>query len=224
MRVGSLLPTFEADARRALEAAARAEAAGVDGVFAFDHLWPINAPERPALAPLPVLAAVATAHPGLAVGPLVARVSLVAPDVLVAQVETLIALAPGRVIAALGTGDSLSVAEESAYGLAVLGAGERRARLRAVAGALAGRCDVWIGAGGAATDAIARDLGVTLNVWDATPERVAALAADGPVSWAGPLRDGADARLDELADAGATWAVATAAQSPEALAAWARAR
>ncbi len=224
MRVGALLPTFEPSAAPALDAAGRAAAAGLDGVFAFDHLWPLNAPGRPALAPLPVLAAVAAANGSLWVGPLVARVSLVGAETLVAQVETLVALAPGRVVAALGTGDRLSVPEEAAYGLAPMSAAERRARLRDVAAALAGRCEVWVGAGGRETDALARELGLTLNLWDASDERVAAAAADGPVSWAGPLRADPAARLDALADAGATWAVASAKADPDALGAWARSR
>ncbi|HEV2427077.1 MAG TPA: LLM class flavin-dependent oxidoreductase [Acidimicrobiales bacterium] len=224
MRVGSLLSTFRSSATPALEEAAGAAGAGLDGVFAFDHLWPMNSPERPALAPFPVLAAVAAAHPSLAVGPLVARVSLVAPEVLVAQVETLVALAPGRVVAALGTGDSLSVAEEAAYGLPAMTASERRARLRDVADALRTRCEVWVGAGGAATDALARELGVTLNFWDVSPERLAAAALEGPVSWAGPLRDDVGARLSELSDAGSTWVVTTATADPHELAAWARSR
>lgn len=224
MRLGALLPVFEPSAGPALEAAARAADAGLDGVFAFDHLWPMRAPERPALAPLPVLAAVAAAHPALAVGPLVARVSLVGPDALVEQVETLVALAPGRVVAALGTGDRLSHAEESAYGLPVLSAGERRSRLRDVVTALLGRCELWVGAGAPETDALARELGVTLNLWDADPERVAQSAREGPVSWAGPLRADTPARLDALAAAGATWAVATSTADPAAMAAWAAAR
>ncbi len=37
----------------------RALAAGVDGVFCYDHLWPIGQPDRPALAPFPILATLA---------------------------------------------------------------------------------------------------------------------------------------------------------------------
>ncbi len=41
MRVGVTLPTFRDDAA-ALDAARRAEALGLDGVFVFDHLWPLG--------------------------------------------------------------------------------------------------------------------------------------------------------------------------------------
>ena len=47
------------DSRRRLEAAHRAFAAGVDGVFCYDHLWPLGQPDRPALAPFPILATLA---------------------------------------------------------------------------------------------------------------------------------------------------------------------
>ncbi|MHB1853012.1 MAG: LLM class flavin-dependent oxidoreductase, partial [Acidimicrobiales bacterium] len=59
VRTGVLLPIFQERADAALDAAERAELAGVDGVFCYDHLWPIGQPGRPALAPFPVLALVA---------------------------------------------------------------------------------------------------------------------------------------------------------------------
>ena len=74
MRLGILLPTFRSAPRDALAAADDAARRGLDGVFAYDHLWPMGSPERPALAPFEVLAAVAERQPALVVGPLVARV------------------------------------------------------------------------------------------------------------------------------------------------------
>ena len=59
IRTGIVLPTFRETPADALEAAHEAFAAGVDGVFCYDHLWPMGQPERPALAPFPVLAALA---------------------------------------------------------------------------------------------------------------------------------------------------------------------
>ena len=69
MKVGVVLPTFQSSPAAALEVADAAVAAGVDGVFAYDHLWPMGSPTRPALAPFPVLAAVAARHDALCVGP-----------------------------------------------------------------------------------------------------------------------------------------------------------
>ena len=76
MRLGLSLPMFTADVRKPLDAAARAAEAGYDGVFAPDHLFPPSAPDRPALEPFTVLAAVAAIHPTLRVGTLVTRASL----------------------------------------------------------------------------------------------------------------------------------------------------
>ena len=80
----------------ALDAARRAEELGLDGVFVFDHLWPLGAPERPALSAFPVLGAVAAAtEPGAASGPLVARIGLVPDEVLVAELLSLHRHGPG---------------------------------------------------------------------------------------------------------------------------------
>ena len=121
IRTGVVLPTFRESPDDALEAAAQAFAAGVDGVFCYDHIWPMSQPDRPALAPFPVLGALvadvsgpATPGGGPYFGTLVARVGLVPSEVLLAQFTALANLAPGRIVAALGTGDRLSEAENRA--------------------------------------------------------------------------------------------------------------
>src|SRR5436305_1721416 len=48
MRVGICLPQFRDDAEAAVATARAAEEADLDGVFAFDHLWPLGRPDRPA--------------------------------------------------------------------------------------------------------------------------------------------------------------------------------
>lgn len=219
MKVGILLPTFEVGARHALDVAARASDAGLDGVFAYDHLWPMGSPTRPALAPFPVLAAVLARH-DIVVGPLVARIGLFGVTHLVETLLELEALGPGRVIAALGTGDKLSADENDAYGLPRYSASERREQLGEVASALAGRTPVWIGAGAPATNALARTLGATLNLWNATPDALAEAALEGPVCWAGPVPSDLSATLDALAAAGATWAVLSPHARVEDLAIW----
>ena len=107
VHVGVTLPTFTDDAV-ALGATKRAEQLGLDGVFVFDHLWPLGSPERPALSAFPVLGAVAAVTTAVHFGPLVARIGLVPDDVLVAELLSLARMAPGRLIAGLGTGDSES--------------------------------------------------------------------------------------------------------------------
>ncbi|HVB70569.1 MAG TPA: LLM class flavin-dependent oxidoreductase [Acidimicrobiales bacterium] len=222
MKLGVFLPTFEDSSAPALASAAAAVDAQLDGVFAYDHLWPMGSPTRPALAPLPVLAVVATKFANLVVGPLVARIGLVGTSRMVEEFATLAALAPGRVVAALGTGDHLSIAENDAYGLVRRDAAERRAMLAETARALASFAEVWIGAGSPDTNALAREVGATLNLWDKTPDEVAAANRAGPVSWAGPLRGDPVAALDALAAAGATWAVAGPGTDVAVLTRWRR--
>ena len=220
MKIGVLLPTFRTSPEGAFAAAELAERAGLDGVFAYDHLWPMGTPERPALAPFAVLSAVARRHESLSVAPLVARIGLVGTEHLVEQFETLEALYPGRVIAALGTGDRLSAAENEAYGLALQSAQERRALLGEAARRLRARMPVWIGGGASSTNDLARELGVAINLWDANVERVREVAALGPVTWAGPEPEDLDATLDALSTAGATWAVLSPQVDIARLAQW----
>jgi alkanesulfonate monooxygenase SsuD/methylene tetrahydromethanopterin reductase-like flavin-dependent oxidoreductase (luciferase family) len=225
VKTGVILPSFRDDAAEALDVARRADESGVDGVFCYDHLWPMGRPDRPALAPFPLLAAVAATTRRVAVGTLVARIGLVPDGVLVSEVDALRALAPGRVVVGLGTGDHLSARENEAYGVPFAPAAERRASLREVAAALAGRgVPVWIGGGGPATRQVAVDARVAVNLWDAGPGAVAAQAHETEVTWAGPspepasggaaapgaAPDGAAALaglLPQLHAAGATWAV-----------------
>lgn len=223
MKLGVLLPTFRDNADDALALAAEAERAGLDGVFAYDHLWPMGAPTRPALAPMPVLAAVAARSELLCVGTLVARVALVGTSTMVERFMTLEALAPGRVIAGLGTGDELSKDEQIAYDLGYPSVEMRRELLDEVMAALEGRVDLWCGAGRRGTERIARAHGATLNLWGASPAVVAEAATRGPVNWAGPLVGDVAATLRALADAGATWAVAASPRHIGDLSEWRRA-
>jgi alkanesulfonate monooxygenase SsuD/methylene tetrahydromethanopterin reductase-like flavin-dependent oxidoreductase (luciferase family) len=224
MRVGIILPTFRDRADDALAAAELAAHCGLDGVFAYDHLWPIGRPDRPSLAPFPVLAAVATRVERVALAPLVARVGLVSPATLICQFATLELIAPGRVIAPLGTGDALSADENRAYGLPVESAEARRALLEEVARGLAPSMPVWVGAGAAKTNELARRLGATLNLWSAGPADVTHHLRDGPVSWSGNGGVDVEAQLDELAAAGASWAVLSPSSDIERLGRWRRSR
>ena len=224
MKIGVLLATFEVGADAAFASARRADEAGLDGVFAYDHLWPMGSPTRPSLAPFAVLAAITRRHERLIVGPLVARVGLTGTSHLVEQFLTLEALAPTRVLAALGAGDQLSAAENLAYDVVPRDADERRALMEETANALRAVMPVWFGGGAAATNELARRLGVTINLWDASPERVHETALTGPVSWAGPAPKDVPAALDTLADAGATWAVLSPQANIEQLGEWRRAQ
>ncbi|HUY64873.1 MAG TPA: LLM class flavin-dependent oxidoreductase [Acidimicrobiales bacterium] len=226
MHIGVMLPSFRPDADAALDGARRAEELGLDGVFVYDHLWPMGRPDRPALSAFPLLGALAAVTRRVCFGPLVARVGLVPEDVLVAELLSLHHMAPGRLVAALGTGDDKSRAENLAYGIAYPPADERRLALRRCATRLrdAG-VTVWVGGGSSATGELAAELGVALNLWEGQPAALAAWQQRGEVTWAGPVPDdvpGAARWLDEVRRAGATWAVCAWPSSLEVLAEAAR--
>jgi len=211
LRLGVVLPSFRERADEALAAAAAAEAAGLHGVFAYDHLWPMGQPGRPAISPYPLLGAVAAMTTRVSLGTLVARVGLVAPAVLLSELRSLAALAPGRVIAAVGTGDAKSAAENRAFGLTFAPPEQRRAALaEVVSGLIAAGITVWVGGGAPATDAVARAAGAVLNCWNPPRERLVSALGDGPTSWGGmlPRAPGAAAALlADLAGLGVSWAV-----------------
>ncbi len=215
------MPTFRHDAL-AIEAAQRAEELGLDGVFVFDHLWPMGAPERPALSAFPVLGAVAAATRRVSIGSLVARVGLVPDEVLVAELLSLALIAPGRVIAGLGTGDRKSAAENVAFGISYDPPDQRRLALRRCARYLLGAgIPVWVGGGSAATVELAVELDAAVNLWEGHPAVVAglqpALRSDVGRS-RGRRRPGDREWLEEVAGAGATWAVCAWPESIEAVA------
>jgi len=223
VKVGVTLPQFRDEADTALEAAREAEALGIDGVFVFDHLWPMGQPGRPALSSGPLLGALAASTSTIHLGTLVARIGLVPDDVLIDVACGIDALSGGRLIAGIGTGDKLSQEENEAYGLPFEPAAARRERLAAVATAVAGfGIPVWVGGGRPETVALARAAGTAVNVWQVGADAVAPLVAQGvEVTWGGPVGDSpaeATATLDAVAAAGASWAVCAWPESLEVVA------
>jgi alkanesulfonate monooxygenase SsuD/methylene tetrahydromethanopterin reductase-like flavin-dependent oxidoreductase (luciferase family) len=236
IRTGIVLPTFRDTPDAAFAAATEAVEAGIDGVFCYDHIWPLGEPERPALAPFPVLGALAARIPprtdgrgGPFLGTLVARIGLAPNDVLAAQFVALNHLAPGRVIAGLGTGDKMSEQENLAYGIPYPTAAERRAEMVSLGRQLidAG-VTVWIAGGAAGRTDEARAAGAALNLWDAEAAVVAERCAyaDGiEVTWAGPppvAMPPLGERVRALYEAGATWVIFGWPVDPDELVAAAR--
>jgi alkanesulfonate monooxygenase SsuD/methylene tetrahydromethanopterin reductase-like flavin-dependent oxidoreductase (luciferase family) len=211
LRLGVVLPTFTADGAAPIAAARDAEAAGLEGVFCYDHLWPMGHPGRPALSAYPVLGAVASVTEQIHLGTLVARVGLTDDTVLFETLLTVNDVSDGRLLTAIGTGDHKSAAENLAFGIPFAPPSDRRALLRTLVGRLldAG-VPTWVGGGSAATNAIARELGAVLNLWNPDDAALASAVADGPTSWGGSFprdeRDAADL-LASLAQSGVTWAV-----------------
>ena len=136
MKLGLSRPMFTADVGRPLPAAARAAAAGYDGVFAPDHLFPPRAPGRPALEPFAILASVAALHPDLHVWTLVTRASLRPAGLLAKQAAALDQMSGGQAILGLGAGDSVSKPEHEAFGIPFASTADRVAILEETADAL----------------------------------------------------------------------------------------
>ena len=209
MKVGITLPQFREDAEPALETARLAEEAGIDGVFVFDHLWPIGRPDRPALHSLALLGALAVETKRVALGSLVSRVGLLPDAVLVNALFTVDRMAGGRLIAGLGVGDRLSRAENEAFGVPFAPVPERMASLVQCCRELRSTGVVtWVGGLSDRVRQVAAEEDVALNLWGVDVARVAATRAT-EVTWAGQVGPDVDiaAHLAALRDAGATWAV-----------------
>jgi alkanesulfonate monooxygenase SsuD/methylene tetrahydromethanopterin reductase-like flavin-dependent oxidoreductase (luciferase family) len=223
VKVGITLPQFDHRAEPAIAAALRAEHLGIDGVFCFDHLWPLGRPDRPALSPGPLLGAVAASTSTVALGTLVARIGLVPDATLVAALGSLSAISGGRLIAGIGTGDHLSRPENDAFGVPFDPPDERREHLAMVGSALQGAgIPVWVGGGRPRTVEVAVALAAAVNLWEGDPVQVARLTGAGlEVTWGGPVGSTAGqiaSDLGRLAEAGATWAVCAWPGSLEAVA------
>ena len=162
MRTGVVLPTFRDTPDAAFAAAAAAVAAGVDGLFCYDHIWPIGQPERPgagALSPSSARWRPCSARRRVrAAGRSSARWwpgSAWSPTRCWPRSSSRWQrLAPGRVIAGLGTGDRLSEEENRAYGIPFASGGRAPGRAWSSWGAqLAGAgLPVWVAGGPAGAD------------------------------------------------------------------------
>ena len=190
MRVGLCLPQFRDDAEPAVATAKAAEAAGLDGVFVFDHLWPMGRPDRPALYCNVLLGALAAETDRLTLGPLVARVAVVPDAVLVNAMLTLHRMVGDRLLVTLGTGDSANRDENEAYGVGFGPAADRvAAMVRCCDGLRGAGITTWVGGRSAAVHRAAQDSD-GLNLWGLDPAAFAAEAKSvSPlaVSWGGQV-------------------------------------
>jgi alkanesulfonate monooxygenase SsuD/methylene tetrahydromethanopterin reductase-like flavin-dependent oxidoreductase (luciferase family) len=212
MKVGVVLPSFARDPSHVVYTARRAEEAGLDGVFAFDHLWPLGGPGRPALACMPILAAAAAVTTTVVVAPLVARVGLVDAEQQLDAFMSLAAIAgsPERIIGAFGVSDHLSRPEYDAYGLPFPSVATRWQEVTEIVAALRDRGFVtWIGGRSARARRVANEHAHALNIWGATDEEwrseTTELAPPTEVTWAGQAIIAAtaaehEAKLDRYRD------------------------
>jgi len=204
IRLGITLPSFVRDPEQALAVARAAEAAALDGVFVFDHLFRRGAggTRRPALEGTTLLTAVAAETRRVHVGTLVVRATLRAPATLVTAVGTAHRIARDRLIVGVGAGDSESRDENEAFGLAFGSFDDRVSALRHAVLAVRGHGHpVWVGGTAPAVRAVAGSVADGWNRWGSNPARFAAEVADVraaagsrpfTVSWGGLMVTAAD--------------------------------
>lgn len=202
--VSLTLPQFRHEAVPLLAAARRAESLGYDGVFLFDHLYPLEGPRRPILEVTAALGAVAAVTDTARVGTLVMRAPARPPATTARVAWTGQAVSGGRLVLGLGGGDRLSAPEMDAYGLGFGSVGERLRRVRETVTALddpalrlpaVPRPEVWIGGRLEAVRRLAAEVAEGWNAWGGSPARLAAEAADVrrwarrdiTVSWGGAV-------------------------------------
>lgn len=180
LRVGTTLPQFRADAEHAIAAAQRAESLGLDGVFVFDHLWPIGNPDGDVLHSHTLLGALAAETTRVRLGTLVARVGLLPDAVLVNTLASGAHVAGvDRMIAGIGTGDALSKPENEVFGVAYEKVAVRLAAVARVCRALRERgVTTWAGGRSPELRRVAAENADALNIWGANPGEVTSEVAD----------------------------------------------
>ncbi len=214
MRIGLTLPSFVQDADIALNVARIAEECGVDGVFVYDHVFRRggHGERRPALEAIALLGAVAQATTGVSIGTCVLRASMRPPASTAAAVSTAARIAPGRVIAGVGAGDSESREENESFGLGFGSVGERVRKLEETVRAVRDRgAPVWVGGLAATVRELAAREADGWNAWGVGPAqftewaramRPTAVRAPFACTWSGlVVLDETDAAASERAAA-----------------------
>jgi alkanesulfonate monooxygenase SsuD/methylene tetrahydromethanopterin reductase-like flavin-dependent oxidoreductase (luciferase family) len=181
MKVGITLPSFTEDPETPLRVAAAAEAAGVDGVFVYDHLFRTgrNGEMRPALECTALLGALAAETTRITLGTLVVRATLRPAATLAAALDTVVRIAGPRLVAGLGAGDEESRPEMETFGLPVGTETVRVQRLRAALREIAVRpYPAWVGGRARHVGLVAAESADGWNRWGLDPEAFAVEAAE----------------------------------------------
>jgi alkanesulfonate monooxygenase SsuD/methylene tetrahydromethanopterin reductase-like flavin-dependent oxidoreductase (luciferase family) len=204
VKLGLTLPCFVDDPAEPLAVARAAEAAGLDGVFVFDHLFrrAADGSRRPALESTALLGAVAAATSRVSVGALVSRASMRPGATLASALETADRIAPGRVVTAIGAGDTESREENETFGLPFGTIDDRIAELREAVIAVRDRgFPVWVGGDAKPVRAVAAEVADGWNAWslphdafarDVDAMRAAAVREPFTCSWGGLVVLGSD--------------------------------
>ncbi len=218
-RVSVTLPQFRTEAAPMLDAARRAEALGFDGVYVFDHLFPLGSPDRPIFEVFVALGAVAAATTTIGIGTLVVRAPIRPAWTTAKAAWSAQAISGGRLTLGLGAADSLSKPEFEAYGLPFGSVAERIGTVRETITALHAPelqlpgfavPKTWIGGRSAQIRSVAAELSDGWNAWGGDATRLAAEStairarAGRPfeVSWGGQVLLAPDERrlMERLAE------------------------
>ena len=206
-----------------LKASRRAEELGFDGVYVFDHLFPLGNPDRPIFEGFVALGAVAAATNRITIGTLVVRAPIRPAWTTAKAAWSAQAISGGRLTLGLGAADSMSRPEFEAYGLPFGSVTERIdsvcqtiAALHAPELQLPGFAPpkTWIGGRSAVVRSLAAEIADGWNAWGGNAERLATESAEireqagrpFEVSWGGQVLLAPDAtrlseRLSERDDA-----------------------
>ena len=180
--LGVTLPQFTDDRSRFIDGVRRAEDAGLDSVWVFDHLWPLSgSKERPILEGWTALAWAVEATDNIHVGTLVTRSSLRNPRLLAHMARTVAEIAGERLIVGIGSGDEKSRAENEAFGIPYW-EGERRIRqfeetVSVLRDHLPSTAGLWVAGRSDDALAVAARYADGWNGWGGTPETFARDAA-----------------------------------------------
>jgi len=178
-----------------VDAARRAEAEGIDAVFAYDHYPRAGRPET--LHGLTMLGALAVATDSLILGTLAVRVGVVPDGVALSAIRTAARLADGRFVAGIGVGDKESDPEDEALDIKRPPLEERFVRLEKMAATLlADGIDVWVAGRSRRAATVAAAVGAGRNLWEPTDQQLAeaVLECEHDVTWG--------AQVDVTDDAG----------------------
>jgi alkanesulfonate monooxygenase SsuD/methylene tetrahydromethanopterin reductase-like flavin-dependent oxidoreductase (luciferase family) len=218
-RLSVTLPQFRTEAAPMLDAARRAEALGFDGVYVFDHLFPLGSPDRPIFEVFVALGAVAAATTTIGIGTLVVRAPIRPAWTTAKAAWSAQAISGGRLTLGLGAADSMSKPEFEAYGLSFGSVAERIGTVRETITALHAPelqlpgfaiPKTWIGGRSAEIRALAAELSDGWNIWGGDAARLAtestAIRAQAgrpfEVSWGGQVLLAPDERrlMERLAE------------------------
>jgi len=203
-RLSVTLPQFRREAASMLDAARRAEDLGFDGVFVFDHLFPLGSPDRPIFEGFVALGAVAASTSKITIGTLVTRAPIRPAWTTAKAAWSAQAISGGRLTLGLGAADSMSKPEFEAYGIHFGSARERVDSVRDTIDALNAPelrlpgiavPKTWIGGRSSAVRALAAEIADGWNAWGGSADQLAVESAEirtqagrpFEVSWGGQV-------------------------------------